>query len=194
MRVFFAIFPPIDIYGRFFADLYKHLDKEKRNLDFTPIDQIHLNIKFLGANVSNDSLNSIIDLIKSFEGQYSKPFIKIRNIQFGFKHQSNPNYVIADIFPSDSLVSLSNEIHKLVKYLDFKDTIRWKSRHDNTFHISLARKKKPKMHGFKNKLGTLLKDFYYKQTPEFTAESLYVINSIVTSSGPIYKKIDKIIL
>jgi 2'-5' RNA ligase len=113
MRIFFALFPPLDTYGRFFADVFKYLDKEKRNLDFMPLEQIHLNIKFLGANVSENSLAYILQTLREFEGQYTKPEVKIKKLQFGFKHQINPNYIVADIYESDSLVSLSEEIHKL---------------------------------------------------------------------------------
>jgi 2'-5' RNA ligase len=192
MRIFFALFPPLDTYGRFFADVFKYLDKEKRNLDFMPLEQIHLNIKFLGANVSENSLAYILQTLREFEGQYTKPEVKIKKLQFGFKHQINPNYIVADIYESDSLVSLSEEIHKLIKYLDLKDTIRWKEKHANTFHISLARKKKPKTPSLNKDLKLMMKDCDIHIPEAFVANRLDIVQSIVTNKRPVYKKVDYI--
>lgn len=192
MRVFFAIFPPLDTYGRFFADVFRHFDKQKRNLNFIPLEQIHLNMRFIGANVSEASYKYIIDLFKVYEGQYTKPEVKVKNIQFGFKHQTNPNYVIADIFESESLVSLSNEIHKLIKHLDLKDTIRWKEKHTNTYHISLARKKKDKGSTINKELREISRSMNLHYPEAFVSQELAVMQSIITRQGPIYKKIDSV--
>ncbi|RMD77744.1 RNA 2',3'-cyclic phosphodiesterase [Candidatus Dojkabacteria bacterium] len=194
MRIFLGIFPPSEVYGRFFADVFKFLDKQKRNLDFFSLEQIHLNIKFIGANVSESSYKTVIDFLKQFEGQYTKPEIKIKRVQFGFDHQLNPNYIVADVEESDSLLQLSEEIHKLIKYLKLKDTILWKEKHSNKFHISLARKKKDKNTALNRQLKELMKNFSLPMPDPFQADSLYVVQSILTNKKPVYKRRDRILL
>lgn len=189
MRLFLAIFPPKE-YTRYFAEVYRKFDKQKRNLKPTPYDQVHLTLKFIGANVSEYSRDEIINIFKKFEGQYSKPLIKIDNIQFGFERQRDPRYLIANIAENDGLQNLSDEVHKLIKSLKLRDTIRWKSKFSNDFHITLARLKPSSTKSTGRIITKLVEDTKPIPLPEpFIPESFELMESVIRADGPVYQKL-----
>lgn len=63
-RIFLGIFPQKE-HISFFRDILRNLDEEKRNLKHIPLDMVHLTLYFIGANVSESSLQKIIKLFES---------------------------------------------------------------------------------------------------------------------------------
>lgn len=189
MRLFLAIYPPKE-YTKYFGEVYKKLDKQKRNLQPTPYDQVHLTLRFIGANVSEPSKNKILELLMRFEGQYSKPTIGVESIQFGFERQRDPRHLIANIAEDQDLSDLNNEVFQLIKSLRLKDTIRWKDKHSNDFHITLARMKPTATKSSGKIIRKLVEDTKNVAIPaSFTPEAYDLVESVVKQDGPVYRKI-----
>ncbi|MEP7104080.1 MAG: RNA 2',3'-cyclic phosphodiesterase [Candidatus Dojkabacteria bacterium] len=191
MRLILAIYPPPS-YARYLADVYKHFDKEKRNLKPIPSDRTVVTLKFVGPNVSPAHVDEIVELFKKFEGQYPKPEIAIEKIRFGFPRQTDPRYLIATIKQSDVMDELAKDAYLLIRSLKFKDTIRWRTRFTDDFHISIARLK-PNATRSSGKEVTKIVSSLDIPTPEpFIAESFVFIESTMTSKGPRYRQIEEV--
>jgi 2'-5' RNA ligase len=192
MRLFIAIFPPKE-YTRYFADVYKKFDKQKRNLKPINMEQLHITLKFIGANVSEGSKDLILETLQSFEGQFSKPSISIKKIQFGFDRQTDPKHLLADIEASKDLVQLSDEVHGVVKALKKRDTIRWKDKHFNDFHITIARMKQTATKSTGRQIKNLVPLAQAIPIPEpFIPEYMELMESVIRETGPVYRKIGSI--
>lgn len=185
-RLFLAIFLPQD-YISFFRDVLRQFDKQKRNILAIPIDRLHLNIKFVGANVSDTSMEKIISALKKHESKFTKPEIKIRKIQFGFPHQRDPRVLIADVENKQSLVDISNEVHNIIKSLGLRDTIRWKEKNSDDFHISIARLKDNLSRSVGRNVTEIAKNIKIDNLPpSFFPDSFDILISEVKNSGPKY--------
>lgn len=189
MRLFLAIFPPKE-YAKYFGDVYRKLDKQKRNIKPTPYDQIHFTLKFVGANVSEDSKDRIYELLKKYEGQYTKPTIEIDKVQFGFDMQRDPRHLLAMIKQDQSLLDFNNEIHLLIKSLKLRDTIRWKEKHSNDFHVTIARMKNTATKSSGKQIIKLMESAQRIPVPAaFIPERIDFMESVMLHDGPVYRKI-----
>jgi len=192
MRLFLAIYPPKE-YIQYFAQVYKVFDKQKRNLKPTPYDQIHLTLKFIGANVSEESKDLILELLERYQGQYTSPTIAVEKIQFGFDRQRDPRHLIAAIKENDGLLELSNEVHNVIKSLKLRDTIRWKDKYSNDFHITIARMKGTATKSTGKQIQKLVPLSEKIQIPEpFIPETFELMESVVRPEGPLYRKLASI--
>jgi 2'-5' RNA ligase len=192
-RLFISIFPPVE-YINYFRDILKTFDKQKRNIKALEVDQIHLTVKFVGGFVSENSKNAIIDELQRHTGNYPKPEIKIKGVQFGFKYQDNPRALIATLEETDGLIELADIIHILTKNLGFRDTIRWKDKRFNNFHITIARLKDAATKSSGREIQKLVPNANNEvQLPNsFTPEYIEIIESKITSQGPVYKRLARI--
>lgn len=193
MRLFLAIYPPAE-YIRYFADVYKHFDKEKRNLKAVPVDHIHVTVRFIGPNVSPEHTEETVALFKQFEGQYPKPKIEIGQVQFGFQRQEDPRHLIATINENAELTELSKTVHLLMRSLHFKDTIRWKTRFYSDYHITVGRLKPTATRSSGKEIKAISKTLDLAPPPAFEAKEMYFVESIMKADGPTYRKIDSILL
>lgn len=185
-RLFFSIFPPNE-YISFFKDVLKEYTKEKRNIDTIPLDKIHINIKFLGANVTQQSRLVIVDRIRQLVNTFTIPEIAIKKIQFGFDHQSNPSIIVAELFNTKTLLKFSNELHELIKKLGLRDTVRWKDKYFNKFHISIA-KIKPKLSiSEKKRILQITKNINIKIPNPFLPNNFYLVRSEANPNRNIQK-------
>jgi 2'-5' RNA ligase len=103
MRLFLGVFPP-DNYLSYFRDVLRRYDKQKRNLRPVPMEQIHLTLKFFGADVSPESKDILLKELQKHSGNYPKPQIKINKVQFGFEYQKDPRHLLAKIEEDDSII------------------------------------------------------------------------------------------
>lgn len=191
MRLFIGIFPPQE-YIRFFADVLKEFDKEKRNLRNVPVDHIHLTLKFVGANVHPDHATELMDLLSQFEGQYPKPMVNLNKVTFGFSRNSFPKHLIAHVDNDPALIELSENIHKLTRSLGYKDMIRWKSKFAKDFHITLSKLKDTGTLSTARKIKQIAKDGQFAMPDAFYPESMWFIESTMGKNGPLYKKLREI--
>jgi len=190
-RIFLGIFPQKE-HISFFRDILRNLDEEKRNLKHIPLDMVHLTLYFIGANVSESSLQKIIKLFESKKDLFTKPTINITGVNFGFEYQNNPRVILVNVEANESLKTLWKEVYSCLKELKLRDTIRWKEKRANDFHISLSRLKTQASKSVGKRVAKITQNLKTEYPLPFTAENFYIIESTLTSEGPVYKKIKKI--
>lgn len=140
MRLFLAVFPTKEQLD-YLRDMLRRFDKQKRNLIKTPVDQLHITLKFLSSNVSEHSKNLIVDELLRHQGSFTKPVIEIDKLTYGFPKEFFPKILMAKLKPHQELNSLVDEVHAIVKSLKLRDTKRWKGKYPYNHHITLARLK-----------------------------------------------------
>lgn len=190
MRLFLAIIPPKNVLDQL-RDVQRNFSKDKRNLKNIPVDQLHVTLKFLGSNVSEASRDLIVDTLRGYEGSLKDAEVTLNSIQFGFPHQTFPKILMANVESTNSLVSLSNDVHEIIKNLKLRDTIRWKDRHSENFHISLSRLKLNATKSTARSLATKAKTMKLPQFQSFIAEEFFLIESSTDKGMIIYRKIER---
>ncbi len=191
MRLFIGLFPP-QSFLRFVTETMREFDKEKRNLVNIPLEQIHITLKFIGSEVTIESYDEIHDLLKQFEGQYVKPEIKVNGVHLGFPGQIDPRHLILNIESTDTLLELSDSLHKLIKHLKLRDTIRWKDKQFNEFHVSVA-KLKESASSTKGKDIKKIAAALKTPIPEsFFPEEMLLMESVFIQGVPKYRKLASI--
>lgn len=191
MRLFLAIFPPKE-YLTYFRDVLRMYNKVKRNLKPIPMEQIHLTLKFIGANVSEHSKDEIFATLKKFEGEFPKPTISIDKMQFGFNYQKFPKVLMGNIEEDQGLEDLADVVHQKIRELYLSDTIRWKMKHANDFHISVARLKDTATNSSGKFVGNITKDLKLTPPAPFQPEEMVFMESILTPQGTVYKRLEGI--
>ncbi len=191
MRLFLAIYPTKE-YLDYFRDVIRKFDKEKRNLKPINLEQMHLNVRFIGANVGPTSKNRITQALLDNAGNYPKPVVSIDNLSFGFKYQYDPRVLIANIEPNDELDDLVNMIHHTIRDQKRRDTIIWKQPQDHKYHMSLARLKPAATRSTGRDIKEILKTVNLEKPANFVATEMYLVESVITKTGPIYKKLESI--
>lgn len=193
MRLFIGLFPTKE-YLDYYRDVMREFGKEKRNLRPVNLEQIHLTVRFIGPDVSLGSKTKIANELVKMAGSFPKPLIHIDKIRFGFARQHDPRVLLAEIERNRDLDELTNRIHKVVRNANQKDTIVWKSQLDKEYHMSLARLKKSATRSTGRDVKEILSTLDLPKPPDFVATEMYLVQSTVTPQGPIYKKLEQIIL
>ncbi len=192
MRLFLAIFPPKD-YLDYFRDTLRHLNKEKRNINPMPIDQIHVTVKYFGSMVSENTKDTIIDEFRLHEGNFGKALIDIKKIQLGFPRQSDPRILLADLRNTESLNKITDFSLGILKRLKFRDTINWKMKHTNDYHFTVAKIKPSVSKGAGKEIKHALEKLSEPKLEPITISEMYFMESIIQRDGkPVYRKLDKI--
>lgn len=193
MRLFLAIFPPKE-HLDYFRDTLRHYNKQKRNLIPVPPEQTHLTLRFIGTKVFGESKDLIVTNLKKIESELTAPEIKIEEIRYGFKKQTFPRILMANIEETDSLVNLNNSVHEVIRNLKRKDTIYWREKYSNDFHITIARLKNSATKSTAKEIKSLTLGFKLIPPKSFIASEMYLMQSIPTNDGNIYKKLEKFTL
>lgn len=191
MRLFIGIYPSTE-YLEYFRDVFRVFDKQKRNLKPINLEQIHLTLRFIGANVSLGSKNQIAKELVRQSGSYPRPNIHIDRLQFGFPRQHDPRVLLASIGVNHELEDLVDRLHKTVRAQKRSDTILWKSDLDNNFHMSLARLKPAATRSTGREVFEILHGINLPTPPDFQATEMYLVDSTLTRKGPVYKKLEQI--
>ncbi len=190
-RLFVGIFPPQE-YIAYFRDILRKFDKEKRNLRNVSVDQMHITMKFIGAHVTEASKDLIWEEIQRHKGNYPKPEIKVDRLQFGFHYQTEPHVVMAHIAENQELKDLTNILHGLIRSLRLKDTIRWKEKGSNEFHVSLTRLRPKASKSLGKSVKEISKQIDIAAPPPFIADHLDFVESKITPTGPVYRKLGSV--
>jgi len=191
-RLFIAIFPP-DEYREYFRNVLRQLDKQKRNLKPASLDQLHITVKFIGPEVTAASKDALIQRLTSLQGQFPKPVIKIKPVQFGFPDQLDPVHILSEIEDSTEILYIANMIHTLLKEMGLQDTVRWKVKHADSFHITMARIKPHAPKSLIRDVAEAIKQIDLPAPKEFVPEYLEVMESQTKLGGaPTYRKLAKI--
>ncbi len=194
MRLFLAIYPPKSFLD-YFREVQRSFDKQKRNLRHVNLEQMHLTMRFVGANVSLGSKNRIVQALLQHQNQLPKPFINLSGLKFGFPGQFDPRVLMAEIAPNDELDELTSNLHRIVRHERLTDVIGWKSQADKHYHISISRLKPAATRSTGREIKQMLQIAQsLPKPPGFTATELHVVQSILTVRQPEYKKLEKVAL
>lgn len=191
MRLFIGIYPNQEFLA-YFRDVTRELDKQKRNLRFISLEQLHLTLRFIGPNVSLGSKIEIANALLKQAGQYPKPVINLTGLRLGVPGQHDPRVVIADVEENQDLDSLVNMMHRAIRQVGKKDTILWKTKVDHNYHISLARMKDSATRSTGREVKDIIREIDIPIPPAFQATEAYLVQSELTRRGPVYKKLEQI--
>jgi len=191
MRLFIALYPTKE-YLDYFRDVMRTFAKEKRNLKPINPEQIHLTLRFVGGRVSPGSKQALAKSLLQHAHQYPKPVIHMESLDFGFRHQDNPRILLASISANHELDKLVHMLHKQIRDLKRDDTIQWKERIDDNHHISIARLKDAATRSTGRDIKEILQGVHHPLPPDFIAHEMYLVESKLTRTGPIYQKLEKI--
>jgi len=190
MRLFIGIFPPKEILDQL-RDTIRKYNKFKRHIVPYPIDQLHITLKHLGPQISFESRDKLVEKFKSFEGNFGKPEIKIKNVQWGFKKEDFPKYLHAKVEDSKDLLATANVFHEIVKDLRLEDTVRWKNKFSNSFHITLAKLRSTSTRSASVQVRKFTRELLPKEFPPFIATEVYLVESIPNyGQRPQYRKLE----
>lgn len=190
MRLFLAIFPPKE-HLDYFRDTLRHYNKQKRNLIPVPLEQTHLTLRFIGTKVFGESKDLIVNELKKQEGHFIAPEINLTSIQFGFKKQTFPRILMANVEDTNSLHKLSEQVHSVVRALKRKDTIHWREKYSNDFHITIARLKDTATKSSAKDVKSLTSELKLKPPAPFIPSEMFLMQSIPTNQGNIYRKLER---
>ncbi|MBN1915989.1 RNA 2',3'-cyclic phosphodiesterase [Candidatus Dojkabacteria bacterium] len=189
MRLFITILPPQEIKEKI-RDITRLFYKEKRNLTFVKPEHLHITIKFLGNNVSKESLDRIIEYFNLYKRKLKKASIEFNKIYFGFKGETRPTVLSCLVNKNKELDLLVHTVHSFIKELKLEDTGRKKDRATLINHMTIARAKPTVNRNFKKKIHCILEGVEKKKT-SFTANSISILQSTLTNQGPVYKEISR---
>ena len=190
-RLFIGIFPP-EKYINTFRQVIREYDKEKRNLKLIPMDQIHVTLKFIGAAVSENSKNRIVEELNKYQGKFPKPEIKINRVQFGFPHQNDPRVIMLRTEDNATLADLTETTHKFIRDLRLLDTIRWREKNSDEFHFSLARLKDSATRSTGKDVADITTKIKFEAPEPFVPDSMELVESQLTRQGIVYKRLARI--
>ncbi len=192
MRVFVAILLPQEVKEKI-RDVARLFYKEKRNLKFVTPEQLHMTIKFLGNNVTQESIEKIMEQLKIHQGELNKATIDLEKISFGFKGETRPTVLSYLVKRNPELDNLVQNVHALIRELELDDIAPRKDRSTLINHITIARAKPIVNRNFKNSVNKILENAD-KKTHSFTADSISLLQSDLVKLAPTYKEIAKIAL
>ncbi len=183
-RIFIAIIPDKNIQAQV-RDVQRNLRKFNYKLNFVNIEQIHLTLKFLGNNLSENSINLLYDKLIKHIAIFPKFDITAQTINFGFPRQKKASVIYLNIQENQSLDKIINLIQKQVKRLSLNDVINKKERRELTSHITIARVKKDISNSQIRQIKNELQKIEFKPIT-FKAQEIIMLESKLTKKGPIY--------
>ena len=185
LRAFFAI--------RFPADIREYIDNELgrfrqlfgRSVRWTQRDHIHLTLKFI-KRLQKVHITPLKDTL-SGKASHLEPF-KIRVAGGGcFPGMKNPRVIWLGIKPTDQIVKTAQMIAHLTNKVGYPTEQRPFSAHITIGRIRNHLKQEEHMH-----VSKFITHLEKLESPLFTINALYLIESTLTSSGPIYKDLFEI--
>jgi 2'-5' RNA ligase len=193
--LFVGVFPEKEILDHF-RDIKRQFTKQKRNLKLVPNDHIHITLRYIGRDVSDNHREIIRQTLKANEGEFGKIEFNLDKVQWGFPKEHFPKFLLVDVENTKALKETADRFHYLIKDLAFKDTILWKNKWANDFHITLARLKKTASRSTSKLIGSNVKNkFEGKFQPlKFTATEAWLVESYTVDGQVKYDKLEKIIL
>lgn len=191
MRLFVAIFPPKE-YLDYMRDITRKFTKQKRNLKLVPTDQLHVTIRYIGSQVSEHSYELIRDELLRLQGSFGKVQLELDKLEFGFEFEHFPKIMHHGVVSHKSLIKVSDDVHSVVQALKLRDTLRRKNRYSDSFHITLARLKQNSTRSTAKLIGSHVKNLQFTKPLPVEITQMQLVESIVGTGVPRYKKLDVI--
>jgi 2'-5' RNA ligase len=101
-------------------------------------------------------------------------------------------HLIINIESTDTLLELSDTIHKLIKHLGLRDTIRWKDKQYNEFHVSIAKLKDSASSTKGKDIKKIAANLRTKIPESFYPEEMVLVESVFEGDVPKYRKLASI--
>jgi len=190
MRLFVALFPDEQVRGHL-RDIKRQLSKFKRNFKFTPLDQIHLTLKFLGDNVDIETYEMYTESLAKRLSEIKQFTYSLERVRFGFPGQIMPKVVFSKVNDSFEISNLSDISTEVAKQFNSHEIITKKEQKKLLHHFTIARVKTGISKAFGRNFNDILQNIEYP-TIESLASEVIIIESVVTSAGPVYKPLSKI--
>lgn len=186
-RLFIAI-PPSDEVRFLARDTIRKLSKHSYKISFVSIDQVHMTLKFLGSDISDNSLDVISETLHNLNFQ-DKIRVQTAKIAFGFAAKSKPKVVSIEIEDLSNLFKLKNSIEDQIQALRLPDVELKQPLNRFNPHITLGRIKRDISNSFIRKVQDDLNNF--KTNPiQFECLHMQLIKSELTQKGAKYSIIE----
>jgi 2'-5' RNA ligase len=192
MRLFVGVFPDEQTRG-YFRDIRQLLSKYKRNFRFTPIDQIHMTIKFLGNDVNYEVYEEYAQALKDNLAEAKRISYQIGDLQFGFPGQLMPDVLFTNVNNNSELNDLTTLCADIAKNYGKYSIVSKKEHKKLIHHFTLARLKSGISKAFGRNFEEVLENLP-KPNFESTASEIVLVESNLTDQGPVYKITDRISL
>lgn len=191
MRLFVAAYPPKE-YLDYLRDITRKFTKQKRNLKLVPTDQLHVTIRYVGSQVSESSYEAIRDELLRLQGSFGKIQLELSKLEFGFEFEHFPKIMHHGVVSTKSLIKVSNDVHSIIQGLKLRDTVRRKNRYADSFHITVARLKQNSTRSTAKLIGSHVKNLNFAKPSAVEISEMHLVESIIGTGGPRYKKLDVI--
>lgn len=189
MRLFIGIYPDEQLknYLRGVVSQMNHFNQ----LKFTPIEQIHLTVKFLGNDISEGTYQDYSVLFEQKVKSFEKFEVIPTKVTFGFKFQIRPKVMILNVEESQKLDDLTRIAADTAKIIPQSDIISTKEHKKLVHHITIARPKRIPSKSEGRRIRTLVEAIEPYNKP-FPVNNLSLIQSVLTAQGPVYKSLKTI--
>lgn len=186
MRLFLSIDPSEEI-SHDLLKVREHLEDYTSYMRFVCTENVHLTIRFLGSEVSKDSLKKIKKVLDLEIKNFSKFNIRFNCVQFGMPGRKWPRILFVSVAKNEVLDQiLSNLNHRIESYnLDDIELFRFSS--NPVYHITLARVKrrlnKEVVEGIRKRIRR------FEMLDGFRVTGVRLYESKLTNKGPEYTEI-----
>ncbi|MBD3280717.1 RNA 2',3'-cyclic phosphodiesterase [Candidatus Dojkabacteria bacterium] len=169
-------------------DVRRELKTQEYKLRFTELEELHLTIKFLGNDVSDQSLQIIEQKLPGIFKRYAPFKLKVNGVQFGFERQTKPRILFLQIEDTSDVLDIKSRVNKEIKELYLRDVIRRADRKIFTSHVTIARVDRDISKSYVNEVNEVLSDLEVPEV-EFEISAAHIIESVLTKNGPKYSTI-----
>lgn len=139
-RVFLAISPPNEALAEI-REVKRKFKKHARNFRFVAIDQMHITLQFLGNNVTETTLESMIPHLVSIARDTSPFSTSLEKLNFGFPGQNIAKVLFMDTVESTEMMKLVDDVHAVTKSMKYTDVNKKKDHAKLVNHLTLGRVK-----------------------------------------------------
>ena len=183
-RTFLAVIPPKEILDNI-RDNNRLFKKRARNFRFTPIDQLHITLQFLGNAVTYENLNIIGNLINTIVQRDFNYTLSIGNLRFGFPGQNIASLLYYEVEVDKDFKTLTKSIHDAIQLLDLPDIKKKKDHAKLINHITIARTKGNLSRSFTREVNNEIGKMHIEPM-QFKVTKIHLISSELKDKGPQY--------
>lgn len=188
MRLFIALIPKQETLSQI-RDVVRGLGQAKRNFNYIAIDQLHMSLKFVGGNISEDSLKVLNPVMKERFKGVNLPEVTLTDLSYGTEGQKAPKVMFFSVEPNAELDQLTQQIHELVVELGLEDVVAKKDRKRHIHHVTVARVKRSISNSLVRNTRNEIEQASIKDI-KFIPAKLALVQSVLTPQGPFYKVLD----
>jgi 2'-5' RNA ligase len=184
-KLFIAFDLPIDLKRKLYAN-NRIFTKESRNIRFVEPEQMHMTIKYLGNNISNNTIAKVVEVLHEISLNTFPVHIEIESLRIGFPHQLIPKLIFYNIEPTLELDRIYIETNRRLRKLDIPELLLNTSLKKDVYHISIGRLKHQLNRAFIRKLREIVNNFEFDPLEFELNEFLLIRSDPISSQGVKY--------